>query len=67
MSGSRSRRAFLQATTAAAGAAASAAAAPRASGAAAPSSFLPIVRPPDRVFAQVEGERLILEKGTSGA
>jgi alpha-galactosidase len=63
----RSRRAFLQATTAAAaGAAASATAAPGASPEA-PSSFLPIVRPPDRVFAHVEGQRLVLEKDASGA
>ena len=69
MSESRSRRAFLQATTAARPPARrlQPTAAPRASRAAAPSSFLPIVRPPDRVFAQVEGERLILERSASGA
>ena len=68
MSESRSRRAFLQATTAAAaGAATTAAAVPKAARAVAPSSFLPIVRLPDRVFAHVEGERLVLEKGASGA
>ena len=67
MSESRSRRAFLQTTTAAAaGAAASATAAPKASRAVAASSFLPIVRPPDRVFAHVEGERLALERIASG-
>jgi alpha-galactosidase len=66
MSESRSRRAFLQATTAAAaGVAVSATAAPGASRAA-PSSFLPVVCPPDRVFAHVEGERLVLERGEPG-
>jgi alpha-galactosidase len=67
MSESRSRRAFLQATAAAAAAGTAAGAAePKPSGRATPSSFLPIVRPPDRVFAHVEGERLALEKGMTG-
>jgi alpha-galactosidase len=67
MSEPRSRRTFLRATTAAAaGAAASVAAAPRASRLASP-SFLPILRPPDRVFAHVEGGRLALERDGSGA
>jgi alpha-galactosidase len=65
MSGPRSRRAFLQATTAA-GVAATATAEAGASRAAAPSSFLPILRPPDRVFAHVESERLSLERIASG-
>jgi alpha-galactosidase len=64
MSEPRSRRAFLRATatTAAGSAAVTATARAAPSRAAAPSSFLPIVRPPDRVFAHVEGERLALER-----
>ena len=65
MSGPRSRRAFLQATTAA-GVAATATAGAGAPRAAAASSFLPILRPPDRVFAHVESERLSLERIGSG-
>ena len=60
MGGPRSRRAFLQATTAA-GVAATATAQAGAPPAAAPSSFLPMLRPPDRVFAHVDGGRLSLE------
>jgi alpha-galactosidase len=58
-----SRRAFLRATTAAAAGAAAAVRTEAAPSPTAPSStFLPIGRPPDRVFAHVEGERLALER-----
>ncbi|HUL78182.1 MAG TPA: hypothetical protein VL691_13035 [Vicinamibacteria bacterium] len=73
MGGSRSRRAFLRATAGAASVAASssaaaAASAPaRASRSSAPSPLLPVARPPDRVFAHVEGERLVLERTRAGA
>jgi alpha-galactosidase len=60
----RSRRAFLQATAAAAAGTAAAETKPGRS--AVPSSFLPVVRPPDCVFALVESERLTLEKGAAG-
>jgi hypothetical protein len=67
MSESSSRRSFLQATTAAAaGAAIPAGALPQPSRAAVGSSFLSIVSHPDRVFAQVEGEGLALERIASG-
>jgi alpha-galactosidase len=67
MSESSSRRSFLQATTAAAaGAASPAGALPQPSRAAVGSSFLSIVSHPDRVFAQVEGEGLALERIASG-
>ena len=61
MSESKSRRSFLRAA-AATGTAAMAAADVRPSGRASPDSPLPLVRPPDRVFAQVDGERLALER-----
>jgi alpha-galactosidase len=61
-----SRRAFLSATTAAAAGVAAAAAAkagPSTTGAAA--TFLPVARPPDRVSAHVESDRLVLERISS--
>ncbi len=70
---SGSRRAFLQATATAAASAVTAAAtdarAETKAGASAgsPSSWLPILRPPDRVFAFPEGERLALEPSAGGA
>jgi alpha-galactosidase len=66
MTTAKTRRAFIEA---AAGASIGAAARPAESRAAtrpASSSFLTIVRPPDRVFAHVEGETLTLEKGAGG-
>jgi alpha-galactosidase len=58
----RSRRAFLQATAAAAAGTTAAAADTRPARTAGPSSFLPVLRPPDRIFAHVDGGRLPLEK-----
>jgi alpha-galactosidase len=63
----KSRREFLQASTVAAvGTAAAGAETPPPSPKSAPTSFLPILRPPDRILALTEGDRLSLEKGAGG-
>jgi alpha-galactosidase len=64
---SQSRREFLQASTVAAvGTAATVGAKATRPHISAPTSFLPILRPPDRILALTESDRLSLERGAGG-
>jgi alpha-galactosidase len=62
----KSRREFLQASTVAAVGTATTAGAGKVPSHRSPTSFMPILRPPDRIVALTEGDRLSLEKATGG-